>query len=83
MLLHGLPAATQARIGAPSAIPVGNSAIIDAAVTQRPRTCMHTLTPLKSSPTRAGGATTRRGAEQGAPQGPEPWSRRWAPWRRA
>ena len=40
-------------------MPAGSSAIIEAAVTLRPRTCMHTLTPLKSSPTRAGGGVDR------------------------
>ena len=50
---------------------------MDAAVTLVPRTCMQTLTPLMSAPTRAGGRWTgpRR---PGAPHGPVPWSRRWA-----
>ena len=57
--------------------PAGSSAIMEAAVTLSPRTCMQTLTPLPSAPTRAGGAWTGPPVP-GAPHGPVPWSRRWA-----
>ena len=50
---------------------------MDAAVTLSPRTCMQTLTPLKSAPIRSGGRWTGP-STPGAPQGPVPWSRRWA-----
>ena len=44
---------------------------MDAAVTLSPRTCMHTVMPLKSSPTSAGGRATGP-SRPGAPQGPVP-----------
>ena len=50
---------------------------MEAAVTQRSRRCMQTVTPAKSPPTRAGGGWTTPGVP-GAPQGPVPWSRRCA-----
>ncbi len=48
---------------------------MDAAVTLRP--CMQMLTPRRSAPTGSGGRCTGPSVP-GAPQGPVPWSRRWA-----